>query len=202
MKIETIKSAFVLTGLAAFSVLLLLYVNGMTIPIIAEKEAAWTIEAQKELLPEAVRFEYETKWFGYKENPQTPVNSVALGFEEDGATVGYVVEITYKPTHADPIKMLVGIDAGFEVAGVKTTGIKANADAAVTAKAIDEGVKSALELVEKAFDKSKRTEIENELAGLEQETEEWTQQHTESTAENTEENLTENTENSEGVPEE
>jgi len=179
MKIETVKYTITLTLIIAAAAILLTSVNRATVPVIAERKESRLSEYITELLPGAVHLEPEAKRFGYRETPQTYINALLIGFGEDDGPVGCIVEAESTRFSGSNVKMLVGIDMDFEVTGVKILEIKGSPvlrqkvkDAAVT-----DGINAALELAGKAFDETQRTEIENELVELEQDTDDWVVHH-------------------------
>lgn len=98
--------------------------------------------------------------------------------------VGYIVDVTYAKGNSsnEPMRLLVGVDLEFKITGaLKLTGEGGNVHALSpeeeASKAVSDIEAAAFELVSKTFDANNRTDLENEIAIVKQETNEYVEQH-------------------------
>lgn len=108
-----IHYAFVLFVIAALSSGMLAVVNGMTIEKIAAMDKSIEMEARKNVLPQAVRFEEKNskEEMGLKYIP---------GYDAGDKITGYVVSVD-TPAYGPSIKFVVGIGIDGKVTGLKVT---------------------------------------------------------------------------------
>lgn len=121
---------FIITAVAAFC---LAAVNKITLPIIAENNAAAEVRAQQDVLPSALEFiESEAK---QPEDSTVTIEkmTVGLSMNGDGRVAGYVVTAVSNAGYGGNIKVMVGINKDLEVNRIKimesaeTAGLGANA---------------------------------------------------------------------------
>ncbi len=121
---------FIITAVAAFC---LAAVNKITLPIIAENNAAAEVRAQQDVLPSALEFiESEAK---QPEDSTVTIEkmTVGLSMNGDGRVAGYVVTAVSNAGYGGNIKVMVGINKDLVVNRIKimesaeTAGLGANA---------------------------------------------------------------------------
>lgn len=120
---------FIITSLAA---LCLAVVNKITMPIIAENNAAIEVRLKQEVLPEAV--EFQSGEIPQLDTDNVTIEKINVGLgKSDGSVCGYVVTAISHAGYGGDLKVMVGIDKNFRVTRVKimesseTAGLGANA---------------------------------------------------------------------------
>ncbi len=121
---------FIITAVAAFC---LAAVNKITLPIIAENNAAAEIKAQQDVLPSALEFIASEAKQPEDSTVTIEKMTVGLSMNGDGRVAGYVVTAVSNAGYGGNIKVMVGINKDLEVNRIKimesaeTAGLGANA---------------------------------------------------------------------------
>lgn len=120
---EIFKPSLILILVCAVVTGALAYVNGVTKPIIAQRENQAKQEGLLKVMPSAESFSEQKSCDQLKKEGLSPSKRVIGIFEGKAAAenIGYVVELASKGYGGD-IKMLVGIDKDLSVTGVYLTG--------------------------------------------------------------------------------